>query len=502
MKKLVCLILCGAMLFSLCACGGTQVTSEVVVIEEDESEMSSVNDNSKPQSSSRINSVETSNKKIKLTLAGEPVSSYCIVCPNTSLALKEAAMSLANAIKSVTGEEIKISTSCEADFGIYIESTNITGDIPKGYKIAFNGGDLEITGESTAATIAAVSEFAAQISALKTNKDIPGSYKVSKKISYTTIKNTDSKLRYTGRWMNKSGTMVSSWNRASVTICFEGTLLVLDAAVSQNASTNKTNGCLLVSIDGAEETKVQPIGNRIVLNLEKGKHTVVITGTYSTSANIGNFYVEKGATVTAPPDKTHVLFTGSSTTHYWSYCKTASNKLGWDFSVVAQGGMALVDTWGWYKTPDGSARVGTETAFFKNEMPSYTTNLTDFDFKVGEHPDIIVGQLGTNDIGGGRNTDDASLKKFADTYTEFIGKVREKYPNCKFYIMQALVGPEERFRGIELAYKTASAKYKDVYIIPANTWDIEISDDGTHATNAGQQKLGEKLAEYFAKNYK
>ncbi len=506
MKKFLAILMCFALVLGLCGCGTSTVTSEVIVYEDDETESETASEkddsSSTKNDSSSSSKVEAPKDKVTLTLQDSSIKSYSVVYPQNSTCLRDAAKELAAAIKAVTGFDIKTSYTCKTDYGIFIDTEAVEGKMPNGYKVSFNGGDLNITGESVAATLAAAKAFSKEISSLKADKNYSANYKLSGKIDFTTIKNTDSKLRYIGRWRNLSGTMVSSWNKSYVTLSFEGTTLVCDMTVTQNAMTGKTNGTVAVSIDGGEETAMTPQNGKLVIDMDEGKHTVTLSGSGANSLNIKNFYIEKGSALSEVKDRTNVLFIGDSITHAMTYSRVAAAKLNWDYSVVAQSGMALTDTWGFYAPPDGGERVGMETAFFKNESPAATNNFTDYEFKYGEVPDVVVIFLGTNDIGAGQHTSEKDQNTFANNYSNFIGNIRAKYPNCKVYMLQALSGAQARYDGIKLAHKTASAKYKDVSLIPTDTYGIEISDDGTHPTQQGYTHMGEKVAEYLSANYK
>ncbi len=349
------------------------------------------------------------------------------------------------------------------------------------------------------------------------NGEILGEYGMSEKITatnngaalgdddasaFTTVPYTSKSLKYVGRWEETDGAIASRWNYSSVEISFTGSKLIaeVDSAPAMSNSA-LTYSRVLVTVDGGAETSMSATNGLITLDLGEGEHTVKIAGNVNYEVTLKNIYV--AGTVKAPVDKTNILFIGDSISHYTScYSFQVGNLLGWDWSVVAQAGMALQDAQGYYPLPEGATtRVGMETCFFKNESAAYTTNLTDADFKYTSTPDVVVIYLGTNDT---RSKAD-SVDTFVSTYVEFVGNIREMYPDCKVYVMESVSSDADRRASVtefaRAAYTALDEAYDNVSIINSYEWDIEGQADGTHPTAAGSAVFAQKVAEVIAADY-
>ena len=63
--------------------------------------------------------------------------------------------------------------------------------------------------------------------------------------------------------------------------------------------------------------------------------------------------------------------------------------------------------------------------------------------------------------------------------------------------MKALSDKFCRNEGIQTAFDTISNKISNVQLIPSDTWQIEISDDGTHPTELGYSQIAKELTAYL-----
>lgn len=212
--------------------------------------------------------------------------------------------------------------------------------------------------------------------------------------------------------------------------------------------------------------------------------------------------IEEEQKVFAPPKRPYIHMIGDSITYaYLGFSITLAEKLGVDYSVVAMGGMALHDGWGWYPIPQGqNTRVGMESNYFCLEFPQETAEFTPYRFEYCRQPDLITVFLGTNDfLDTKENKESGNLEIFVERYTSFLSKLREIYPKAKIFVFNALTDSLFRREGIEKAFSKAEKSIDNLCFLDIQKFGIEISDDGTHPSLKGYNDLGLKLAEYFEK---
>lgn len=304
---------------------------------------------------------------------------------------------------------------------------------------------------------------------------------------------TDENFVFTGVWQeNGAGEIVSYKSAAFVEIGFTGATVRLDAKLEYVAQ---------FYIDGKE---VHPSPNQagFTFTTDEGEHLLKIGIRINHHMYFKGIYIDDEANTFKPPVRTYVHFIGDSITQaYPGYSTSCGERLGVDYSIVALGGMALSDGWGWYTIPEGlPERVGMESNYFKLEYPFESVSFTDYKFTYCRQPDVVTVFLGTNDfLDNQADFDNGHLEIFREKYSAFLSRLREIYPEPPIYVLQALSDKMFRRQGIKEAFELAAKNDKKLHLIPTDGWGVEISVDGTHPSLAGYADMGEKLAEYLKK---
>ena len=318
---------------------------------------------------------------------------------------------------------------------------------------------------------------------------------------------TDERLTYLGRWKEEDGVKISYWTTPSVTFDFTGSVLYLDLARKSSIAVELDGN--ITEYDAAEGLmKIQVAG--------EDKHTVRV---YGPGMNLKGFYVAKDAAVTRTEAKPYyAMFIGDSISEdHRSGTFNSARLAGWDWTVYALGGISLCDEdggyyndkasgWGYYnfgyydKEPmegwDGETRIGMESAFFNYERPiDKISDYTPYDgFSEERQPTAIFIALGVNDY---LQTKEQS-ENFVNDYAAFVQKLRGYYPDATIYIVQALNDNNTALRQSsirEAAKKICRADGNTVFLSETTQWAVEISDDNTHPSQAGYERITEKLKE-------
>ena len=298
----------------------------------------------------------------------------------------------------------------------------------------------------------------------------------------------DENCKYTGVWQENEEDAVVSYSKiAFFEIGFAGETLVLDATPVTRVA---------YFLDGEE---VQPIkqGNTLVFTAANGKHTLKIK-IYNNERFAVRMLEADG--FFRVPDKRYIHFIGDSITHaYPGFSSVTPEKMGADYSVVAHCGMSLVDGWGWYAPPVGmKVRMGMESRYFVLQLPGDNEQPIPYVFNYCRVPDDIVVFLGTNDyLDNEANREDGNVQTFVQHYLAFVKRLREHFPTARVHIMKPLSDKCCRHEGITAAYERIVSELSDIYLIPADTWGVEISPDGTHPSENGYVRLVEGMIGYF-----
>lgn len=296
-------------------------------------------------------------------------------------------------------------------------------------------------------------------------------------------------FRFAGVWQEQEGTLKNYWNRSVAKVGFTGgSVRVLGNSV----------GPVAIFVDDCQKWN-EPISGSVELSVENGDHILQIVAPEKCRFAFEGVELPEEGSLRSVPEKPYLLFIGDSITHCkpgFSY--TTGENLDVDYEVKAYCGMSLTEGWGWYKVREGRVRPGMETMFYKLEDPVETEELTDYDFQYARVPDAIVIFLGTNDYLDSPEDQAANhVPMFAETYDRFVTQLAQRYPNAKIFIFQALSDKHCRREGIRAAYTKMAAHLPQVELIPTDTWNAEISADGTHPAPAGYATLAEKMTEYL-----
>lgn len=298
----------------------------------------------------------------------------------------------------------------------------------------------------------------------------------------------DKHCKYTGVWQENGEDAVVSYSKiAFFEIGFIGEKLTLEAMPVERATYF------------LDERETQPtVGeNMLTFATVAGEHTLKIK-VYNNECFALKTLAADGFFRVA--DKRYVHFIGDSITHaYPGFSSVAPENLGVDYAVVAHCGMSLVDGWGWYEKSAGmEVRMGMESRYFVLQLPGDNEQPIPYIFDYCRTPDDIVIFLGTNDyLDSEQSRQKGNVQIFAEHYLAFVKRLREHYPSAKIHIMKPLSDKCCRNEGITAAYELISATLPDIYLIPADTWGVEISGDGTHPSEAGYARLAEGMTAYL-----
>ncbi len=293
-------------------------------------------------------------------------------------------------------------------------------------------------------------------------------------------------FNYHGRWETVDNGKKSHWTRPYVEFLCDSdfTLKLADGA-----------GEYTVWINGEcveAENRVYKLNKESLVRLraDGNANTVTFQG-IETDGNVKH----------APSREKHVLFIGDSLSHSpVSHTVLLPKAWDWDYTCIAQGGMALCVDRGYVSvSEEHRAYRGMSAAFFMLQHPGETGEMVEYDFSTQEYPDMVILNIGTND----HLTDESYVKGFADTYAEFAARLHQLYPNVPTYLAlpcaDTLDGSGWRRNTIEKCAKEAEAKYDNMTYISSRKWDVEISTDNVHPTTEGYRVYAEELMKAISK---
>lgn len=299
----------------------------------------------------------------------------------------------------------------------------------------------------------------------------------------------DANCKYTGVWQEDgNGNLVSYGKVTFFEIGFSGESVRLFATARKYVE---------YFLDG-EQVVPEATETALLFTAKADDHTLKI-----------KVYKEMHFTLTAleadgffrVPDRKYIHFIGDSITHaYPGFSSAAPERLGVDYSVVAHCGMSLTDGWGWYAPPKGmDPRMGMESRYFAVKFPANDEAVIPYTFDYCRVPDEIVMFLGTNDyLDTEEDRAAGNIAKFAQHYLAFVKRLRAIFPNATIHMMKPLSDKCCRAEGIEAAYQLVSSELPDIHRIDADTWGVEICDDGTHPSDNGYAQLVEGMTKYLA----
>ncbi|MEE0928516.1 MAG: SGNH/GDSL hydrolase family protein [Acutalibacteraceae bacterium] len=306
---------------------------------------------------------------------------------------------------------------------------------------------------------------------------------------------TNENFVFTGIWQeNGKDEIVNYKTAAFFEIGFTGTLVTLVS--------NRDN-VIEAYIDG-KKVDPMPCGNKYQYEAGKGEHLLKVCIRLENHLKLKGIEIGDEEKVFAPPSRPYIHIIGDSITQaYPGYSTVLGENWGGDYSIVAQGGMAVCDGFGWYTIPQGmDARVGMESNYFKLEFPFENINSGDYRFTYCRQPDVVTVYLGTNDfLDNPTHWENGNLDIFYPKYATFLARIREHYPKARIYVLNALSDKMFRRQGIEKAFEEACKTVDNIYLLNIQDWGIEVSEDGTHPSLAGYTDMGLKLAKYIKEDF-
>lgn len=305
------------------------------------------------------------------------------------------------------------------------------------------------------------------------------------------IHQSEAPLRLYGVWgENQKQELVSYWAAAQLEIGFTGSILLIDAGIQ---------GDIQVSLDGE---RTQPVICYGMMNIKAapGSHSLHITVHSPSRLALRAMGVEGTEQLLELPKRPYIHFIGDSITHnYPGFSYRTGEALGCAYSIVAYCGISLVDGWGWYEPPkDVKERPGMESMYFRREFPHEGPPYTEYSFSRLQHPDWIVQFLGTNDyLNNEAHRRSGHIERYAEHAQCFVQKITKHFPHAHWFIMKALTDRCCRNEAIVSAFERICASGISAELIPADTWEVEISEDGTHPTPRGYEHLAKQITKYL-----
>lgn len=302
-------------------------------------------------------------------------------------------------------------------------------------------------------------------------------------------------FKFTGVWQeNGDGEIVSCHTSAQLEFGFKGNEIIL-----------KAYGFLLERttfiLDGYEfEPEISGEEN-VIVKTSDGIHKLkVILNRHTKFIFKGVLLLEK-TELFRTKDNTYIQFIGDSITDaYPGFSSLVAKNLNVDYSTVSLCGISLVDKWGWYKLPEGAAsRYGMESIYFKIQNPIEALSPMEYEFKNCRTPDAFVIFLGTNDyITSEKDKEKGNCDFFADRYYEFVKKIKERFGEKPFFIMQTHRNNDEiRKEAINQAFELIKSNTEKAYLLNCYEWDIELLSDGVHPSANGYNTMAEYVTSFI-----
>ncbi len=294
-------------------------------------------------------------------------------------------------------------------------------------------------------------------------------------------------FNYHGRWEKTENGMRSHWVRPYVEFYCDG-----DFAVSLGEGSGEyrvwINGETAEAGDGLYKVSENSL---IRLIADETANTVLFKGVET-----------EGTVAFAKSRDKNLLIIGDSLTHSAvSHSVLLPKWWDCDYTCIAQGSMALCVERGYVKVREElSDYRGMSVAFFYLTSPCEgIVPMIPFDFESDRKYDAVILNIGTND----HLTDESYVKGFADTYSEFVARLHQLYPDIPIYLAlpsaDTVDGSGWRRNTIEKCAKAAEAKYENMTYISSREWDVEISSDKVHPTEAGYKTYAEELKKAIGK---
>ncbi len=296
-------------------------------------------------------------------------------------------------------------------------------------------------------------------------------------------------ISFHGRWQKTDEGMIGHWCRPYFEFKFTGTQLTIHTGNNNPFRITVGNNEYSSDGSGADITRHFPEVTTVNVKVK--------------CVNTINPFILKGISHDGvieplPSKRKHnCLFIGDSLTQAGeSHSTVIPQKFDYDYTIVAQGGMALCDGRGYGSVPEcksDQTRYGMESGFYFYNSPYQHVENVKYDFKCDEDFDMIFFNYGTND----RLITEEALPKFKETYVKFVKDIHERYPKADFYLLLPAADHESglRLKTIEEAALEACKISPKIKYVSSRGWDIEIGADNVHPTPAGYKLYAEKVIE-------
>lgn len=338
-----------------------------------------------------------------------------------------------------------------------------------------------------------------------------------------------SHYKYCGTWQNTDSshpdTMIGSWNTSYFEVIFTGTTVTLHFSERSYFD---------ITLDGITEKECYA-DSTLTLHTTEGTHTLrLLNGDRTRRVYFNGISLPDGETLAPAPGKRHYIeFIGDSISDNGeSFSFHVGDRNDWDFAIKARSAMALQCNRGsWRKTVSEGFSVfphilGMEEVFFKTVCPDdflgyqdinqlYTEWCRgdfDIDFDAMTYkPDIVFIFLGTNDDLYDNCRSKGYVESFVEHYVSFVSDIRRVYSDAtEFCILQGLTNSNggsdiTRYEAIDKAaaalQQTYPGKVRFINRAMIESWQIDISPDGTHPSSLGYAQLTDVLAPLLRQMY-
>jgi lysophospholipase L1-like esterase len=309
---------------------------------------------------------------------------------------------------------------------------------------------------------------------------------------------TDRNIDFVGRWdTTDPAAYVPQWAGAYLRVGFTGTTVALQQRNTIN---------FWYSIDGGAYTRVSDASGTVSLTpepLAAGRHTLlvsyqIVAGSYTGDAVYQGLALDSGAhTFRLPKPRQSTEFIGDSITAGYtatnvslsSYPWIIGENLGVEHTQIALSGSCLKEL-----TPAESIRgigcYGIENRYthlgFQNDSPEW-------DFRK-YRPDVVVINIGTNDVGHGVPAADVQAR-----YEHLLQIVREKYPHAIILALRIFKGWWATETQQAVLNRQAAGDSNVSYVDTTGWWvPATMTNDGTHPNDNGHQILAAYLQPFVA----
>jgi len=312
-------------------------------------------------------------------------------------------------------------------------------------------------------------------------KSVHPPHKAMSKPVYGTL--GDKNIKYFGRWnFTDTSQYTSYWGGAYIKVNFTGTTVKLKVGNTSNFYAKIDDGPWTTYLKATGTIDLTPT------IISKGKHSLIVMQgkDYNYAFIFKGLILDDGATTHAPKvSSTLIEYIGDSITCGYTnpqanlvcYAYVCSEALGTESTQIAYPGITLAN---------GYPGTGMETQYFKDQCTN-KPQAADWDFS-RYTPKIVVINLGTND--NNKKVPDSVLVK---VYTNFLQKVRSKFPKAEIFAMRTFLGVKSAPTLAAVNTRIADGD-KKIHYIDTDGWETKADyNDGLHPSINGGIKIASLL---------